>query len=401
MASRISRLLRTDWPTAITANQVRHAIRIRGKPPTIARNLKQRLDSHYRTDPALSFKVDIGLPIKNLAQTEGTSKWMAELKARRSDAVLERESRSRKLLIDLDETRRIWLKTLASNHLHKIANHYGIFKDLFGGAYFMPVVQLEIDYALDNGKLARVYNGNVIKPKEADKLPTVRYEAEAGTLWTLAMTTPDGNMHNADNEYCHWLIGNIPGNEIEHGEQIMDYMRPIPFRGVGYYRYIFLLYKQSQRLDYGEYKKSEPCLELRERDWNTLEFYRKYQDCLTPAGVSFFQSDWDSSVTEFCHSTLDMKEPVFEYDFPKPYVKPQTWFPLRQPFNLYMDRYRDPKEIKKEFLLRKLKNVHPFKEMKKTVKYPNAHSIDKSVPSWLVLEKKKSRLGWGRINDVE
>lgn len=40
-----------------------------------------------------------------------------------------------------------------------------------------------------------------------------------------------------------------------------------------------------------------------------------------------------------------MKEPHFEYDFPKPYIKDQTWFPLREPFNLYLDKYRDPKQV--------------------------------------------------------
>lgn len=38
----------------------------------------------------------------------------------------------------------------------------------------------------------------------------------------------------------------------------MDYLRPIPVRGVGYYRYIFILYKQTQRLDYAEYNRLQP-----------------------------------------------------------------------------------------------------------------------------------------------
>lgn len=45
-------------------------------------------------------------------------------------------------------------------------------------------------------------------------------------------------------------------------------------------------------------------VQLQARNWSTLEFYRKYQDNLTPAGLAFFQSDWDSSVKEFYHSTL-------------------------------------------------------------------------------------------------
>lgn len=98
-----------------------------------------------------------------------------------------------------------------------------------------------------------------------------------------------------------------------------------------------------------------------------------------------------------------MKEPIFEYDFPPPYIKKQEWFPLREPFNLYMDKYRDPKEIHKEFLMRKLKHVHPFKAPRPPLPYPNADRFYGMgyVPSWLKLEITKSKLKWGRINDIE
>lgn len=98
---------------------------------------------------------------------------------------------------------------------------------------------------------------------------------------------------------------------------------------------------------------------------------------------------------------LEAKEPVFEYDFPPHYTRKQEWFAIRQPFNLYMDRYRDPKQINREFLQRKLKNVHPFKGTPKPFPYPNATYFDGYIPSWLKLEKTKSRLKWGRINDIE
>lgn len=52
----------------------------------------------------------------------------------------------------------------------------------------------------------------------------------------------------------------------------------------------------------------------------------------------------------------------------------------------------------KEFLLRKLKTVDPFKEPKAPHKYPNAYSIDKRLPSWLRVQIKKERLGWDRVN---
>lgn len=67
-----------------------------------------------------------------------------------------------------------------------------------------------------------------------------------------------------------------------------------------------------------------------------------------------------------------------------------------------MDRYRDPKEISKEVLLKKLKTHHPFKKPDPPLKYPHAHSLHdcQDKPSWLQVEIKKERLGWGkRVND--
>lgn len=91
---------------------------------------------------------------------------------------------------------------------------------------------------------------------------------------------------------------------------------------------------------------------------------------------------------------------VYEYDFDPPYIRPQEWFPRRKPFNLYMDKYRDPKQIKKEYLLRKLKDEDPFKMPPPPLKFPNAQPLPKNMPSWLKLHERKIRLGWGRINDV-
>lgn len=45
-------------------------------------------------------------------------------------------------------------------------------------------------------------------------------------------------------------------------------------------------------------------LTLADRTFKTLDFYKEFQDYLTPAGLAFFQADWDDSVTQFYHKTL-------------------------------------------------------------------------------------------------
>ncbi len=60
--------------------------------------------------------------------------------------------------------------------------------------------------------------------------------------------------------------------------------------------------------------------------------------------------------------------------------------------------FRDPKQISKEVLVKKLKKHHPFEKPDPPLKYPNAHTRydhgDKA--SWIQVEVKKERLGWGR-----
>lgn len=386
----------------VNGQQVRYGHHIRGKPPTIARTLQQRLEELNREDPVLSYKVNIGLPAPKESKQNLMDVWGKAIKANRTNPDLEKKARKREINIDLEQIREVWIKTDGPDHICRIAKHYGIYQDLYGDAYFLPIVKLQIDYDIKSDDLlARVYNGNVIKPAEASDPPTINYEGNSDTLWTLLMTTPDGHLSNSNNEYCHWFIGNIPGNDIAKGEQLIDYLRPIPARGLGYCRYIFVLYKQDKHIDYTKYKRQQPCLNLSERDWNTLDFYREHQDYITPAGLAFFQSDWDSSTADFYHNNLQTKEPVFQYDFPEPYIRRQEWFPLKRAFNLYLDRYRDPKQIQKEFLLKKLKKVHPFKNPEPPLKYPNAYAYEIPVPSWLRVERTKERLGWGRVNNIE
>lgn len=85
---------------------------------------------------------------------------------------------------------------------------------------------------------------------------------------------------------------------------------------------------------------------MEKRTFKTYDFYRKLQDDITPAGLAFFQSDYDTNVKDFYHNVLDIQEPIFEYDFAEEYHPPERLFALRQPFNLYLDRYRDPKQVR-------------------------------------------------------
>lgn len=196
-----------------------------------------------------------------------------------------------------------------------------------------------------------------------------------------------------------FIRSNIPDGNVSKGETIVPYLQPIPPKGTGYHRFIFVLYKQEKPLKLDEMKVKEP-KNLSERNFNTFEFYRDRQDDITPAGLAFFQADWDETLTDFYHKELQMKEPTYDYDYPEAYLNQPTAFPHRQPFNIYLDRLADPKEVNKRFLQEKLAETHPFDGPPPPLKFPNAHFFG-NEPSWLKTEIKKKRLRIGRINDVE
>lgn len=66
------------------------------------------------------------------------------------------------MIVPLDEIHESWLLNEGPEQIKIIAEHYGIYQDLFGDAYFHPIIHLDIAY--ENN--VPVYRGNVIKPSE-------------------------------------------------------------------------------------------------------------------------------------------------------------------------------------------------------------------------------------------
>ncbi|KAK4286850.1 hypothetical protein Pmani_040062 [Petrolisthes manimaculis] len=393
--------------------------------------LEERLNEldATRHDPELYKAVDIGLPPPPTPPRPHTiTQRLKHVRNVRGNAELEKKARQRKLLVDLAEVELTYSVTMSRHHTHTLAQHYGIYTHLFGNAYFIPSVKLEVDYPYHDkiddattttttttattttttttatttatATTSPVYQGNIIKPREALCEPKVTYPSGPEDIWTLALTNPDGNLVQADTECLHWMVGNIRGSDVTTGEVLCDYLPPFPPRGSGYHRYVFVLYKQERIVDFTQHKRNLPCLSLKARTFSTREFYRGVQETLTPAGLAWFQSDWDASLTDFFHNVLKMREPVYEYDFPKVYVAPQKFFPIKRAFNTYLDLHRDPKEIQKELLLKRLNQLNPLEREASVTPYPNAIPIPHHLSSWQRREVKKERLGLGKYRDL-
>ncbi|XP_047464589.1 39S ribosomal protein L38, mitochondrial [Mugil cephalus] len=285
-------------------------------------------------------RVDIGLPYCRPDRLKELRERKQVMKDNKKNVELERITRLRTFRISLDRVQETWEKN-SQSHVKRLADHYGVFRDLFPMAYFLPQVTLRINYSQDNG--CAVHYGNHLTPTEAASAPQISFEAKEGSLWTLLLTCPDEHLLDNEAEYIHWLVGNIPGGAVQDGEELCQYMPPFPARGTGFHRYIYVLFQQEGRVNFEEDVRPSPCHSLVDRTFKTVDFYRKHQDHLTPAGLAFFQSQWDESVSNTFHHTFNMREPVFEFIRPPAYHPPQVKFPHRKPLR-YLDRYRDGKE---------------------------------------------------------
>ncbi|GBN48578.1 39S ribosomal protein L38, mitochondrial [Araneus ventricosus] len=368
------------------------------KPLEEIPSLEERLKELNAPDPVLDERIDIGFAkskSKNV-DLQDRLRWRKLCKASQKLYIDEDKIQE----IDLSAVKKEWSDSDGLEALRNVADHYGIFSDMYQHGYFTPHVPLTIRYDYDDDYVSPVHSGNILQASEVTKAPHISFDSKPDDLWTLVLTNLDGHLLNTNSEYLHWFIGNIKGNNVKSGEVVCDYLQPFPMRGSGYHRLVFVLYKQKKKLDLSSMKKPAPCLSLKERTFKTFDFYKEHQDFLTPAGLAFYQCTWDESLTDFFHNVLNMQEPVFEYIEKPLYYRPQVHFPHLEPFNKYLDRYRDPKEIKKEVLLKRLKTIEPFKEEPPMPKYPCLHKPDNYLFSWQKRDMMLERLRLGKYRDL-
>jgi len=391
------------------------------------KNLQERLDDIYKDERStVSRRRNIGLEIVKKSRGSESRKMRMDdfKKQQRSNPELERAARHNTLEVDVTEVRR---ETVAcGDHYDALvgaADLYGVFEDLYGpDVMFRPCIDLQVAYDMpdEDEYVLPVHRGNVIKPGDAKQQPEVSFRpgdyGEDGSLWTLVMTNPDGHFEEDEAEYLHWMVANIPCKEgvadASSGETICPYLQPFPPFGTGFHRFIFVLYKQKSTLDLSNYRQPDAVdgVKLQPRTFRSREFFDSHD--VTPAGLAFFQSDYETSLHKFFHDVLNMKEPKYEYNFAPPYVEPwdDEWEnPGNVSFNLYMDQFRDPKELQEEILKKRLKSIHPYQgDLDKEVKYPNAHHPRaKTIPfnnktsSWRVREIERERLRRGVYRDMD
>lgn len=68
--------------------------------------------------------------------------------------------------IPLEAVRAEWERTCGPYHKQRLAEYYGLYRDLFHGATFVPRVPLHVAYTVGEDELMPVYHGNEVTPTE-------------------------------------------------------------------------------------------------------------------------------------------------------------------------------------------------------------------------------------------
>jgi hypothetical protein len=88
--------------------------------------------------------------------------------------------------------------------------------------------------------------------------PKVIYNAFPNKLYTLIMHDPNAVTGN----YLHWLVINIPGNQINSGKNLLPYKGPNPPVNSGIHRYIFILLEQTTEITVDSWNDTERIMEI-------------------------------------------------------------------------------------------------------------------------------------------
>ncbi|XP_018796162.1 PREDICTED: protein D3-like isoform X1 [Bactrocera latifrons] len=206
-------------------------------------------------------------------------------------------------MVNLKIMKVFWLLLIAAN---TSANEINDVKTIFEHLEVVPDVVpsapnrfLKVTYAND----LEVKAGIELTPTQVKSQPLVEWEADQDSFYTLIMSDPDAPSRHAPKfrEFKHWLVGNIPNNDISKGEILSAYVGSGPPKNSGLHRYVFLLYKQKGKLEFNEARIGNNSREERP-NFRAANFASKY-DLDYPVAGNFYQAQWDEYVP-FVHKQL-------------------------------------------------------------------------------------------------
>ncbi|KAG4069563.1 hypothetical protein HA402_006929 [Bradysia odoriphaga] len=139
--------------------------------------------------------------------------------------------------------------------------------------------------------------GNIMRTIDVEEQPLVYWKTDPTKTdyYTIVMFSPDyperSNPIMAN--FLHWMVVNIPGGRVEDGEVICDYLGALPEPDKELHRYIFLVYKQKAKSNYGmEERIFGDDFSARER-FSIKKFVNRY--LLSPVAGNIFLAEFDEN----------------------------------------------------------------------------------------------------------
>ena len=86
-----------------------------------------------------------------------------------------------------------------------------------------------------------VVQGQCLTPRQTATAPRVSFAHRPHALYTLALVDPDA----VGGTKIHWLVGNIPGQDVRRGTTLVPYQGPAPPPHTGVHRYWFYVWDQA------------------------------------------------------------------------------------------------------------------------------------------------------------
>lgn len=157
----------------------------------------------------------------------------------------------------------------------------------------MPYVEfLEISY--ENN--VTVDKGRELTPTQVKSEPKINFTANPTAWYTICMVDPDAPSRKEPTfrEILHWMVVNIPGSNVTAGEVIAGYRGSGAPKGTGLHRYVFFVYKQSDKLTFDEPRVSSTSRKNR-LNFSLKKFAKKY-NLEHPIAFNAFQAQWDEYV---------------------------------------------------------------------------------------------------------
>lgn len=168
------------------------------------------------------------------------------------------------------------------------AEYWKIFPKLL--ERFVPAVNLQVKHA----DKTSIFRGHFLESAKVREKPSIKYEGKADSFYSLIMFDPDIPLKNSFHDaWNHYMVVNVPGNAVEQGQVLADWIPPVPPKETGVHRYIWLLLEQPGKTNFKETPRPSS-------DFNRVyrfdQFISQYK--LKPVGLCFHRTQFDQDVAD-------------------------------------------------------------------------------------------------------